>query len=202
MWCIARTGPRQQATLLISWPTLSNAAVVHVSGTERIVVQPRPGRTGERGGRYQSWPGSGHRHHRSRGSVETAGRTLKSVTSFGATAKAMGQWQRVLLFSGTYYLGCRGLTCAIIRVCMALTTRGFESVEQLRRHFTEHGDDFGAQNSGEYERLADRFLGGDTPERVHECVRSGGAIPPVRNLESSIPLALSERISCQFRVRR
>jgi trimeric autotransporter adhesin len=44
-------GTPAAGTLLISWPTFSTAAVVHVSGTETVVVQPRPGRTGERGGR-------------------------------------------------------------------------------------------------------------------------------------------------------
>jgi len=53
---------------------------------------------------------------------------------------------------------------------MALITRGFESIVQLRRHFSEHGHDFGARNADEYEQMADVFLGGSKPEGVHECV--------------------------------
>jgi hypothetical protein len=58
---------------------------------------------------------------------------------------------------------------------MALITNGFESLMQLKRHFSEHGADFGASNPNEYEKWADVFLGGSKPEHVHECVRQGGA---------------------------
>jgi pyocin large subunit-like protein len=57
---------------------------------------------------------------------------------------------------------------------MALTTRGFESLEQLRDHFQEHGSDFGASNPDEYEHMADAFLGGSKASTVHECVRRSG----------------------------
>jgi len=59
---------------------------------------------------------------------------------------------------------------------MPLITKGFESIEQLNRHFSEHGDDFRASNASEYEKLADIFLGGAKPSHVHECIRVGGAI--------------------------
>jgi len=58
---------------------------------------------------------------------------------------------------------------------MPLSTNGFESIQELRRHFQEHGADFGASNANEYEQMADVFLGGSKPDRVHECVRAGGA---------------------------
>jgi hypothetical protein len=58
---------------------------------------------------------------------------------------------------------------------MPLITNGFESIQQLRRHFGEHGDDFRASNPEEYEQMADAFLGGNKPEGVHECVRRCGA---------------------------
>lgn len=58
---------------------------------------------------------------------------------------------------------------------MALSTNGFESVEQLKLHFRKHGDDFRASNANEYEQMADDFLGGDKQEGVHECVRRCGA---------------------------
>jgi pyocin large subunit-like protein len=57
---------------------------------------------------------------------------------------------------------------------MALQTKGFESLVQLNRHFSEHGDDFGARSAIEYEEMADRFLSGDKPESVHECTRACG----------------------------
>lgn len=57
---------------------------------------------------------------------------------------------------------------------MPLITNGFESLAQLNRHFSEHGDDFGASSAKEYEDMADIFLGGDKPTTVYECVRSGG----------------------------
>jgi hypothetical protein len=59
---------------------------------------------------------------------------------------------------------------------MPLITNGFETVEQLRRHWSEHGDDFGASNLTDYEEMADSFLGDVKPEGVHECVRACGAI--------------------------
>lgn len=59
---------------------------------------------------------------------------------------------------------------------MALITKGFESIAQLRRHFQDHGDDFSASNAEEYEQMADVFLAGEKPEGVHECVRLSGAI--------------------------
>jgi pyocin large subunit-like protein len=58
---------------------------------------------------------------------------------------------------------------------MPLCTKGFESVAQLNRHFSEHGDDFGASNPNEYEQMADDFLGVDKPQTVHECARPGGS---------------------------
>lgn len=57
---------------------------------------------------------------------------------------------------------------------MALVTRGFESLAQLRLHFQEHGGDFGASDADEYEQMADAFLGGSTAPTVHECVRRCG----------------------------
>jgi pyocin large subunit-like protein len=57
---------------------------------------------------------------------------------------------------------------------MPLKTKGFESLAQLNRHFTEHGDDFSASSAIEYEEMADIFLGGDKPETVHECARPEG----------------------------
>lgn len=59
---------------------------------------------------------------------------------------------------------------------MPLKTKGFESVSQLREHFTEHGDDLGASNAEAYERLADEFLGGEKPSDVSECTRTCGHI--------------------------
>jgi len=58
---------------------------------------------------------------------------------------------------------------------MALRTKGFESLVQLRRHFSEHGSDFSASNPNEYEEMADEFLGGDMAGTMYECVRPGGA---------------------------
>jgi pyocin large subunit-like protein len=57
---------------------------------------------------------------------------------------------------------------------MALLTKGFESIEQMNRHFSEHGDDFGARSAVEYEEMADRFLSGDKSESMHECTRACG----------------------------
>jgi pyocin large subunit-like protein len=59
---------------------------------------------------------------------------------------------------------------------MPLITKGFESVQQLNRHFGEHGTDFRASNANEYEAYADAFLGGPKPVHVLECVRACGAI--------------------------
>jgi len=56
---------------------------------------------------------------------------------------------------------------------MALTN-GFESVQQLNRHFQEHGGDFGASNASEYEDMADTFLGASPATTVHECIRRCG----------------------------
>ncbi len=53
-------------------------------------------------------------------------------------------------------------------------TNGFESVAQRRRHFSEHGDDFGASDADEYEEWAGAFLGGARPSDVRECVRECG----------------------------
>jgi hypothetical protein len=58
---------------------------------------------------------------------------------------------------------------------MAFITNGFESLAQLNHHFQEHGSDFGASNSNDYEQMADDFLGSAKPETVHECVRASGA---------------------------
>ena len=57
---------------------------------------------------------------------------------------------------------------------MALITKGFESIAQLRRHFSEHGHDFEAATADEYEQMADLFLGGNKPEEVYECARNSG----------------------------
>jgi hypothetical protein len=57
---------------------------------------------------------------------------------------------------------------------MALVSNGFESLEQLNRHFSEHGDDFRVGTAAEYEQMADVFLTGDKPESVHECARACG----------------------------
>lgn len=62
----------------------------------------------------------------------------------------------------------------IIPPWMALITSGFESVEDLNEHFQEHGSDFSASKAGDYERMADAFLGGSKRETVHECTRSCG----------------------------
>jgi len=59
---------------------------------------------------------------------------------------------------------------------MPLITKGFESLEQRNRHFSEHGGDFRASNADEYEQMADTFLSGLKPEGVHECVRAGGSM--------------------------
>ena len=59
---------------------------------------------------------------------------------------------------------------------MALRTKGFVNSRQLNRHFSEHGGDFGALNSDEYERLADASLGNEIRSGTHECVRKGGDI--------------------------
>jgi|SRR5580704_15222509 pyocin large subunit-like protein len=59
---------------------------------------------------------------------------------------------------------------------MPLITKGFESREQLNRHFNEHGDDCRASNPREYEEIADSFLGRPKPDHVHECMRACGAI--------------------------
>jgi pyocin large subunit-like protein len=58
---------------------------------------------------------------------------------------------------------------------MALITKGFESIAELKRHFSKHGHDFSATTADEYEQMADLFLGNGKPEGVHECVRNGGA---------------------------
>jgi hypothetical protein len=58
---------------------------------------------------------------------------------------------------------------------MPLVTNGFESLQQLQRHFSEHGDDFRAGTYVEYEQMADQFMGGDKPETVYECLRRCGA---------------------------
>jgi len=58
---------------------------------------------------------------------------------------------------------------------MPLNTKGFESIAELRHHFQKHGEDFGASNANEYERMADEFLGLEKPETVHECVRGSGS---------------------------
>jgi pyocin large subunit-like protein len=58
---------------------------------------------------------------------------------------------------------------------MALQTKGFLNDRQRRRHFTEHGADFGAMDAKEYEELADTFLGGPAPlGSAHECTRKMG----------------------------
>ena len=57
---------------------------------------------------------------------------------------------------------------------MPLKTKGFVSVAELRRHFGEHGEEFGASNAREYEELADMFLGSATTSDIHECKRRCG----------------------------
>jgi pyocin large subunit-like protein len=59
---------------------------------------------------------------------------------------------------------------------MPLKTKGFESLPQLRVHFGEHGEDFGASNAEEYETEADEFLGSAKAPDIHECVRKCGHI--------------------------
>jgi hypothetical protein len=41
-------------------------------------------------------------------------------------------------------------------------------------HFWKHGDEFGATDSLEYERLADSFMHGAIGIETHECFRPGG----------------------------
>lgn len=56
----------------------------------------------------------------------------------------------------------------------AMKTKGFLNRNQLNRHFTQHGTDFGASNAQEYELMADAFLGGPLPPDIHECTRKQG----------------------------
>lgn len=53
-------------------------------------------------------------------------------------------------------------------------TSGFLNQRQLRRHFSEHGGDFGASNAQEYEGLADSFLGKPLGGNVQEGIRNKG----------------------------
>jgi pyocin large subunit-like protein len=53
-------------------------------------------------------------------------------------------------------------------------TRGFRTVDDLRRHFIKHGADFACATSLSYEALADAFLGGPLGQDVAECTRPGG----------------------------
>lgn len=49
--------------------------------------------------------------------------------------------------------------------------------DDLRQHFEDHGDDFGANTAQEYEAMADAFMARMpvvTP--LHECVRNNGMI--------------------------
>jgi pyocin large subunit-like protein len=57
---------------------------------------------------------------------------------------------------------------------MSLKTNGFDSVENLRRHFSEHGDEFGTSNTEEYEAFADGFLGGPATPDIRQCFRKCG----------------------------
>jgi hypothetical protein len=57
---------------------------------------------------------------------------------------------------------------------MVLQTKGFVNTRQRGRKFNKHGADFGASNPEEYERLADKFLGGALPDDVYECARPEG----------------------------
>jgi hypothetical protein len=57
---------------------------------------------------------------------------------------------------------------------MPLQTKGFLNVRQKERHFTLHGDDFGASNAEDYELQADIFLGGAAPEGCQEGIRRCG----------------------------
>lgn len=57
---------------------------------------------------------------------------------------------------------------------MALLTNGFASLNELKRHHTAHGADFGATDAQHYEALADGFLGGTPGTGVQQCIRSRG----------------------------
>jgi hypothetical protein len=57
---------------------------------------------------------------------------------------------------------------------MALITKGFVSLLELRLHYNERGDDFRASNAEEYEEQADVFLGRAKPSGVFECKRNCG----------------------------
>jgi len=50
-------------------------------------------------------------------------------------------------------------------------TSGFRTRERLENHFDFHGDEFGAADEEDYERMADTFAGGPSAETTLECVR-------------------------------
>ena len=59
---------------------------------------------------------------------------------------------------------------------MANLTSGFASPQQLSNHFQWHGGDFGVVTEGDYETLADEFLGAVIKPPVQECSRVHGDI--------------------------
>lgn len=54
-------------------------------------------------------------------------------------------------------------------------TQGFDPAF-LDDHFDQHGDDFGATTSEEYEARADMFLGGPKEPATYECTRKNGDV--------------------------
>ncbi len=52
----------------------------------------------------------------------------------------------------------------------------FANGRQLHRHFSEHGNDFGAADAFVYEAMADRFLTGTPGPTVQQCVRVQGDV--------------------------
>jgi hypothetical protein len=55
-------------------------------------------------------------------------------------------------------------------------TSGFRSPTELMLHYAEHGNEFGANNSHEYEQFADMFWAEPKPAHVRECRRRLGDI--------------------------
>lgn len=52
----------------------------------------------------------------------------------------------------------------------------FANGRQLHRHFSEHGNDFGAADAFVYEAMADRFLTGTPGPTVQQCARVQGDV--------------------------
>ncbi len=59
---------------------------------------------------------------------------------------------------------------------MAMFTNGFVGAIQLSQHFANHGPALGVHSVQEYEKRADRFLGGPKPSHVQEYKRSKGDV--------------------------